>query len=182
MNRRDVLRYAALGTGTAVFAPLASAVLSGCGPAAVEDAYQPILFTPSQFDLVKQVMDVILPRTDTPSATDASVHITADKMVGEVYAEEDRQTYLSGIAQLESWLADNGFDDADARLGLLRKIEDGDIPKGVLDAYLHLKQQVISFYLTSELIAENHLNYLPVPGAYEPCITLEEAGGKLWAI
>jgi hypothetical protein len=127
-------------------------------------------------------MDVILPRTDTPSATDASVHVMADKIVGEVYAEEDRQAYLSGIAQLESWLVDNGFNNADARLSLLMTIEGGDIPKDVNDAYLHLKQQVISFYLTSELIAENHLNYLPVPGAYEPCITLEEAGGKLWAI
>ncbi len=50
------------------------------------------------------------------------------------------------------------------------------------NTYNQLRQQTISYYLSSEEICTNYLNYLPVPGKYEPCITLEEAGGKAWAI
>jgi len=41
--------------------------------------------------------------------------------------------------------------------------------------------QMIDRMVTEE-IATNYLNYLPVPGAYEGCITLESVGGKAWAI
>ena len=49
-------------------------------------------------------------------------------------------------------------------------------------AFLEFKQQTIAYYLSTEEIATNYLNYLPVPGTYESCISLESVGGKAWAL
>ncbi len=45
-----------------------------------------------------------------------------------------------------------------------------------------LRNLTIAGYFGSELIATNHLNYLPVPGPYQGCIPLEEVDGKAWAL
>jgi len=50
------------------------------------------------------------------------------------------------------------------------------------ETYNQIRQQTISYYLSTEEINTKYLNYLPVPGKYQPCISLEEAGGKAWAI
>lgn len=50
------------------------------------------------------------------------------------------------------------------------------------ESYRHIKQQTIAYFLSTEEISTNHLNYLPVPGKYEACISLESVGGKAWAI
>lgn len=47
--------------------------------------------------------------------------------------------------------------------------------------YEQIKQQAITYWLNSEIIATNHLNYLPIPGKYEACIPLESVGGKAWS-
>ena len=65
----------------------------------------------------------------------------------------------------------------------IANIEGGnDVPEQVKESYLDIKQQAIAYYLSSEEVATKFLNYLPVPGPYVPCITLEEAGGKAWAL
>ncbi len=40
----------------------------------------------------------------------------------------------------------------------------------------------IILYLSTEEIGLNFLNYLPIPGPYESCISLEEVNGKAWAL
>jgi len=49
-------------------------------------------------------------------------------------------------------------------------------------ALLDIKQQAVAYYLSTKEIATNYLNYLPIPGEYEPCISLESVNGKVWAI
>ncbi|MCA6079121.1 gluconate 2-dehydrogenase subunit 3 family protein [Fulvivirga sedimenti] len=188
MKRRELLKYTALASGTAVFAPLASSILAGCGRKPVEDIpnYQPEVFTTDQFKLVTDMADIILPRTDTPGASDVGVPQTIDSIVGNVYEKADQEQYKAGMTSLERFMGEAGYTKMtpEEKLGFLRDFETGNLngPEGVVGAYMHLRQQIIAFYLSSEAIAENQLNYLPVPGEYEPCITLEEAGGKAWAI
>lgn len=95
MNRRQILQYTAWLTGGAVSTAFTGAFLSGCSdgqqagrqPAAVTiNGEMPILhfFTPEQFVLLTRLADTILPRTDSPSATDVKAHITLDSMVGQI--------------------------------------------------------------------------------------------------
>jgi hypothetical protein len=185
MKRRELLKLTALATGAAVCSPLAGSILSGCTTAPLETsaAYEPVFFTSNEFNFLQNFVDTILPKTDTPAATEVGVHRTIDSIVAKVYSPEDQKLYKTDFTVVQQLLEENGWENMkhDEKIQWLQKLELDMEGKG-RSGYLHLKQQAIAFYLSSELIAENELNYLPVPGEYKPCISLEETGGKAWAI
>ncbi len=185
MNRRDMLKYAALLTGSAVSGSFASAFLSGCSrPGAVDSELH--FFDAHQFKLVAQLADTILPRTDSPSATDVGVHQTIDTMIGLVFDNDFKNEFRTGWTDLEIYLSGHNFDNLDQpeRVELLRGLELGrnSETENAREAYVELKQQVIAYYLTTEEIGREHLNYLPVPIHYGPCISVDDVDNKAWAI
>ena len=183
MNRRDMLKYTALLTGAAVSAPFASAFLSGCTR---ETANSELLFFDSdQFDLLTQIADTILPRTDSPSASDVNVPQTVDSMFGLVFKDDFKTVFRNQWDELEAFLAGQNFQQLDesVRVDLLSNLEtsgDDEVANAKL-AFRELKQQVIAYYLNTEEIGTQFLNYLPIPGEYQPCISLDEVNNKAWA-
>lgn len=195
MNRREILRYTAWITGAAVSAPLAGAILSGCSeapnnlqPSADDSTKMGVLhyFSPEKFLLLTLVADTILPRTDSPSASDVQVPATVDSMIGKVFDEDYQAGFKLQWLQLESYLRAGNFAELDsaARVELLRDLELGQSEElaSARTCFTDLKQQVVAYYLTKEEIGEKYLNYVPIPGKYEPCISLEEANNRAWAI
>ncbi len=205
MNRREILRYAAYATGMAVTAPFASAFLVSCkrdeAVAAGVVAYVPTFFTAEEYQFISTFSDTILPKTDTPSASEVGVPEMIDKVVGQVYGAEAQTKTREGLTLLMQKLnaekADGGFvamEEA-ARLAFLQAQDDyfknpttdwealGEEATSIKDAYFTLKQATISYYFTSEEVATKQLVYLPVPGPYIACGDLQElTGGKAWAI
>ncbi len=189
MTRREILRYTAFATGAAVSAPLASAFLVGC-QSDFDDNYIPEFFKEEEFGVVKHLMNTILPKTDSPSAIQVGAHQVLDKMLLNVYAEEDQLEFRTSFAALNTHLKEaaggKSFDSLGNKkqLVLLKELEqaEGEELEVVKSAYLDIKQQTIAYYLSSERVGKEFLNYLPVPGEYEACISLAEAGGKAWAI
>jgi len=182
MKRRDIIRYTAFATGAVLSAPLMSVLVSGCKTDEVVQAATKLnLFSQEEFDTLKALVDTILPKTDSPSASDVGVHTMIDHMVGSVFSEEDKKSFKDKFQSLASYLGTKGFGDAtaDDKLNILNGAYSNASTKAGLQA---VKQQTIAYYLSSEEIAKNYLNYLPVPGAWQSCISLEEAGGKKWAI
>jgi hypothetical protein len=188
MNRREILRYTALVTGAAISAPLASSLLLGCqrdeisaGGAAGELAF----FSESEMARVKKMVDIILPQTDSPAASEVGVHQMIDHMVGKVYPATNQQEYRQNFEQLDSYLQAQGFEQMsdEAALALLQTLD----PAKSTDlatagsAFLAFKQQTVAYYLNTETIGTQFLNYLPIPGEYKPCISVEEVGNKAWA-
>ena len=187
MNRREILKYTAWATGAAVGAPLISAVLSGCeSEPAVAEGADLQLFSTDDFALLQDLVDVILPATDSPSASEVGVPHTIDHMVGYVYDDPARQSFAEGFAALAGYLRQAGFEKSDGsgKLEMLKALQistdEGSEP--VRKAFLDLRQQTIAYYLSTEEIGTKFLNYLPVPGTYAACISLEEAGGKASAL
>jgi hypothetical protein len=188
MNRRTILKYTALATGVAVGGPLASVILSGCqsGAAGSADDYRPKFFTESEMSQLRSLIDVILPKTDSPSASDVGVHRVMDSMVGEVYTAENQAKFRQGFTALTEHLTKAGFFDKKPA-EQVQTLQTLDTSKEenlapVRAAYLDVKQQTVAYFLSNEEIGTKYLNYLPVPGEYQPCISVEEAGGILWAI
>ena len=188
MNRRDILRLTATMTGAAVVAPLASTLLTSCNMEPVIP-FKPAYFTEDEYALIKTIADIILPKTDSPAASEVGAPQMIDQMVGTVYDEEDKIEHKEKFAALLLFL--NGEENKspfidkseEEQFTIIKSIEDREVEiELVKDAYLEIKQQTIAYYLSSEEISKNYLNFLPVPGEYEPCITVEEAGGKAWAI
>ena len=183
MKRREILRYTALATGAAISAPLLSSLLVGCQSEVVPaiTAEELAFFSGTEFELVKTIADIILPKTDSPSATDVGVHDMIDQMVGKVYSEKEKTDYKTGFTALSNLVGKATGNDL---IALVNQLNNGDesTPEAARKGFTHLKQQTIAYYLSSKEIGMNYLTYLPVPGDYEACITVEEAGGKAWAL
>ena len=192
MNRREILKLTALATGVAVSAPLLSTLLTGCQTTLPDqDAdYELLFFDKEEFSLVRDLVDTILPKTDSPAASEVGVHRMIDHMVGKVYVGENQSNYKIGFTALKNYLAgENGKNpffkmEAKDKLAAIKGISNSkdESMKVTQKALLDLRQQTVAYYLSTEKIAKNYLTYLPVPGEYLPCITVEEAGGKAWAI
>lgn len=171
-----------MATGAAVSMPLMSVLLSGCKTDEIAKSSSTLnLFSQPEFDTLKTLVDIILPKTDSPSASDVGVHTMIDHMVGKVFDKEAKESFKSDFDKLYSHLSEKRFDEmtGDNKLFTIVEASKNDKVKAGLQA---VKQQTIAYYLSSEEIAENYLNYVPVPGGWEPCMSLEEAGGKKWAI
>lgn len=196
MNRRQILQYTAWITGSAVSASFAGAFLTGCSetpPAqklennAVAAGNLPILhfFTPDQFLLLGLIADTILPRTNSPSATDVNAHVTMDSMLGQVFNPQVQASFKKEWLALQDLLQQQNFTQKDhtAQVELLQNLELGDDSAQAVarKGLLQVKQQLIAYYLSTEEIGKNFLNYLPIPGTYEPCISVDDVNNTAWA-
>ncbi len=192
MKRREILKYTALLTGASISAPLWSAILSGCNTAPTENGGSGELqfFNQEEFTLLTGMIDLILPKTDSPSASEVGVHYTIDGMVGTVYKEEDKASFKKSFDALAGYLNGpaqgqgiSGLQPGE-QLELLQQLEESEEEQleEARNAFVDLKQQTIAYYLSTEEIATKYLTYLPVPGAYKACISVEEAGGNAWAL
>lgn len=182
MERRELIKLVSLATGSLLSAPLMGSLIVGCkGDISVDDQnYQLLFFEQKDFSLVQKLVDIILPKTDSPSASEVNVHKTIDLMIGTVYKPEQRRQYLVHFFKLKEYLESSKKEDL-ITLNTLSKSDD-DRDKLAKKALMDLKQQTIAYYLSTEVIAKNHLNYLPIPGKYEACISLDEVNGKAWAL
>lgn len=189
MNRREILKYTAMVTGAAISAPLASSLLLGCQRDETTTAGNEMdlaFFSESEMTRVKKMVDVILPKTDSPAASEIGVHSMIDQMVGTVYKKEARAAYRESFQKLDQYLKDNNFAaklGTEKELALLLAL---DPPKanGLAEAgkaFLEFKQQTIAYYLNTEEIGTKFLNYLPIPGEFKPCISVEDVDNKAWA-
>ncbi|OAV43526.1 gluconate 2-dehydrogenase subunit 3 family protein [Lewinella sp. 4G2] len=209
MNRRDILKYTSYFAGAAVAGPLASALLTGCkrDEAMLEEGYQPGYFNATQYAYIVGLADAMLPKDEYPGAVEVGVPQMIDKMVGDVYSEEDQENFTKGLNRLmEKMDADNpgGFAKLDQKAALVY-LQDQDLhykqgPRGDVDmsgedvpretfepgdgpsardAYFGLKSMIIGNYFnTPEVAVESGLlEYLPVPGEYIPCGDLQELTG-----
>lgn len=197
MNRREILRYTAWITGSAVSASFTGAFLTGCSESPQDQkvsaenrnaAELPILhfFTPEQFLLATLLADTILPRTDSPSATDVKAHTMIDSMLGQVFEASYTDNFKNGWLALQNYLDRHDFaqQEHDLQVGRLQALElaqDAAL-EPERKALVEFKQMLIAYYLATEEIGKKYLNYLPIPGTYQPCISVNDVNNKAWAI
>lgn len=189
MKRREVLKYAA----TAVIgAPLLSTVLFGSTsiPSSIFDAYKPGFFSEKQLALVKAIADTILPKTDSPSASDVGVPEKIDSMIPVVHSRNEQQDFMTAFKKLELHIdkktEGNDFStlSEEKRFQMLQSIDNsyGSELESARWVLWNLKGKTVDYYRKTQIVATEFLNYLPVPGYYDPCVSLTELGGKAWAI
>lgn len=187
MNRREaVKRMSALAGGT-LSTPIVAAILNGCKPEEKPD-WLPELLTIEQDALVKEVSELIIPKTDTPGAKEALVNRYIDLVLKDCYTEEDRNKFLAGVDALNKKAKDthgNVFVECakEEQIALLKQADEAAYTGAAAERdpfFKEMKQLTITGYFTSEPGATQALNYVPVPGAYQGCIPYEE-GQKAWA-
>ena len=202
LNRRALLRRAAVLTGGALAAPLALGVLQSCErDAAAGTAFEPQYFTREEADFISAYVDTLLPRTDTPGGLDVGVDRFIDRvmaatagprpaqpegMTADILAFDDaaRAKYGRPFAQLTTGERGERFAAAEQRSARYNPqvwgTTVGEQPP--VDFYRSFKSFVLWGYLSSETIGTEVLNYDPVPGAYDGDIALASVGGRAWSL
>ncbi len=186
MKRRDIIKYTVYVTGTALSIPLATSILTGCNIDQSLQNYQPRFFNAEQMLELKNLVDLILPKTESPAASEVGVHNTIDAMT-VIYDNEKLTTFKEGFNELILYLNQQSNDGQFShlpkgeQLQILKSMENSQVKLKSKETFIEIKQQTIAYYLKSEEIALNFLNYDPIPGEYIGCIPLSQVNGIAWA-
>tara|TARA_B100000029_G_scaffold325983_1_gene318448 strand:- start:1869 stop:2429 length:561 start_codon:yes stop_codon:yes gene_type:complete len=186
MKRRDALKNIGLSAGMIIGTPSIISILNSC--TTDPKTWKPIFLSEDQAKILKDIVDVIIPKTDTPSASEVNVIEFLDKYYKEVL-DDERQKWLketyNSLVDLIKLNYNNDLNNLTIKnyKDLLDKhmIISGD-SNDVSELLKQIKSDTIWAYKTSKFVGENVLAYDPIPGTYY-CGDLKElTGGKSWSL
>ena len=96
MNRRQALKNFGLGAGILIIGPSTLSLLQSCKNEP-NNNWEPTFLSISNGLALKQILNVIIPKTDTPGANDLNLAQFIDSYMDQV-ASEERQQYFKGSA------------------------------------------------------------------------------------
>jgi len=112
MDRRVALRNMGLALGYTVATPTLVSLVQGCKNVETAD-WTPDFFTKEQGNILHKIVDIILPKTDTPSASEVNVHVFIDRFANEIMGEIQQSiTKLSFDKFIAKALENSGKDEA----------------------------------------------------------------------
>ena len=120
MERRNALRNIGLGLGYMAATPTILSMLQSCN-ATADAGWAPQFFTAEQAAFLTTAVDVILPKTDTPGASEVNVPQFIDRFYAEILKPEDQAKIKEGMEAFVALAAENGGSDALAITTALEK-------------------------------------------------------------
>lgn len=101
MNRRLALKNLGLSLGYVVATPTLISIVQSCkNDKGV--AFTPEFFSVEEGGVVVILMDIILPKTDSPSASEAGVHMFVDQYIDVSNTEEEKALFKAKMASFLS--------------------------------------------------------------------------------
>lgn len=182
MTRREALKHTALLLGAALSR---STLVCAQTPGAHAPDARPRSLSVPHFAAIAALAECLLPRTDTPGASDAGVPAFVDTFYGGFMTSAEKNLFVGGLDRLDdASRSGHGRDYAvlpsSAQADLLRALA---LPTATENdrAFLRLARGlVLSGYFTSERVGTDVLNYDPVPGVWESCIPVERVHNTAW--
>ncbi len=183
MTRREVLKHTALALGYSVSGITITAVLQGCQGAPGQD-WSPVVFSKDQVKTLTDWVDIIIPPTDTPGASDVNVHRFIDELLSKWADEKTRTAFLEGFDALSAECKSKGIKVTEYLSQINQLAYNGQETVGdlKLTAFRQLKEWTITGYFTSAEVGMEVLAYDPIPGIYDGDYPLSETGGKAWSV
>jgi gluconate 2-dehydrogenase gamma chain len=197
MQRRDVLRL--LATGTALqLTPLKMLAFRREARALVAEQQSPRTLDSHQYETAKIMAELIIPRTETPGATDVGVADFIDLILTEWFDDAERARFLKGFRDVDA--RSNALFSAD--FSSCTPIQQSQIlidlgqemtedtsrrsRRATRSApspafYPMFRRLTLTAYFTSEDGATKALNFEIVPGSYRGCdaVGIKEAAKQL---
>jgi len=192
VDRREALRLLASGAAlrlvpAKMFAALREARHVVAGAAIFRT------LKPDQAAIASAIADLIIPRTETPSASDVGVPQFMDLILTEWYTEEERKFFLDGLAAVDhrtNILFGKGFTacSPDQQSGIMKELgermeEDAEVlrdnarayrgspPEPENNFYYMFRSLTLTGYYTSEEGATRELNFTIIPESHAGCAT-----------
>jgi hypothetical protein len=175
MQRRELLRRAAWLLGGAVSAPAALAILQGCSaqePAGAAAATLKAL-SPAQLELVAEIAEIMIPRTETSGARDAGVPAFIDEALAAVYPKAEQDRFTTGLGEFGKVLHERAADERPAfvKQSLESALQAGASPKPFI---LMVRELTLLGYFSSKVGILDNMEYVPVPTAFHGCVPLSQ--------
>lgn len=193
MHRRQALRLLA----SAATLPLLSREALSLFQAVHEQLpEQPVLKTlnPQQNATVTTIAELIIPQTDTPGAKAARVNEFIDLILTEWYDEEEKSTFMTGLADVDSRTRDlYGKDFVDCvekqQVEILQALDDEVAAREdnarrrrthppQKNFFFMMKQLTLVGYYTSQVGFEQELHGEIIPSRHAACVPLEAEAAK----
>jgi hypothetical protein len=193
MHRRQALRLLA----SAATLPLLSREAFSLFQAVHEQMPEQAVFktfNPQQNAIVTTIAELIIPQTDTPGAKAARVNEFIDLILTEWYDEEEKSTFMTGLADVDSRTHElYGKDFVDCaekqQVEILRALDD-EVAAREQDArrrrnhppeknfFFMMKQLTLVGYYTSQVGFEQELHGEIIPARHVACVPLDGEAAK----
>jgi hypothetical protein len=180
VERRDLVR--ALGAAAA-FTLMPRTAQAAWKRVAAQPNAPPRVLRAGQPALVAAIADAIIPRIDTPGATDVGVPAFIDLVVADFYDDDERAAFLAGLDAIEARARAAGAASfvemaPGARTALMDALDrplDRQAPEA--RGWSRLKGLVIHGYFTSERVQKDVLKTVVMPMRFDGNVPMKAASG-----
>ncbi|MCW9706600.1 gluconate 2-dehydrogenase subunit 3 family protein [Fodinibius salsisoli] len=177
MDRRSVLKQLALLGGGILLAPSCS-----FDSERLSVALDNLDITPDQERSLADVVETMIPATDSPGGKELKLHEFVLIMVDDCRSEEDQQLFVTGLQDLDPFFKEefgSSFSESTAlqKEDLMAKVlEEKESPNAdfpAVEPFLSMtKRYSIRGFLTSQYVMTEELPYKLVPGSFDGCVKL----------
>lgn len=175
MNRRVWIKQIATGGAGILLLP---ACIRETGP--ISATLKNISFTTSEEDLLTELVEIIIPETNTPGGKTLKLPQFLLMMIDDCYDKTEQQMYLNGLRQLDQYskrhndvpFLDLGWDN---KLNLLRTVKKSNPKQKDFSFFLkETRLLVIKGYNTSAYFMTEVIPYEMIPGRFNGCVKVKE--------
>ena len=191
MDRRKAIKNIGTGIGAITLTPSIAAIFQSCQKS---KGYTPVFISKKDFNSISQIMELIIPTTDTPGAIELKLPEFLDAYVDAVWSQDLKDNFSKGWGAFKNdALNSNGKENVnqitkenwEEQLSkyLKQSIKSLETDELALKFANDLRDLTINSYKINEYVGENLLAYSPIPGDYKGCVDLKETtGGKAWSL
>lgn len=112
MDRRKALKNMGMSLGYVVATPTLIGIVQSCNTEKVLE-WTPDFFTKEEGAVLAHLVDIILPETDTPSATEVKVDVFIDRFANQVMQKKQQDFLKMSMGKfIEKAIADSGKETA----------------------------------------------------------------------
>ena len=170
MKRRDLLKKGVYGLAGVTLSSTLISTLQNCSSI---EKYIPLYFSNDEFSLLSNIVDFLVPKTETPGAVDMKVPQFIDIIISETYNSESKNNFSNKFKLLIEDFKSNNIDLSDYNSIKSKFVNDFN-NKTHQEVYNQIRDLTVWGFKTSKEIALNVLNYNPIPGYQLGCINIKE--------
>ena len=170
MNRRDLLKKGVYGLAGVSLSSTLISTLQSCTSI---EKYSPHYFSKTEFSLLSNIVDFLIPKTETPGALELKVPQFIDIIISETYNNESKNNFSNKLKLLIEDFKSNNIDLSDYNSMKSKFVNDFN-NKTHQEIYNQIRDLTVWGFKTSKEIALNVLNYNPIPGYQLGCVDIDK--------
>ena len=170
MNRRDLLKKGVYGLAGVTLSSTLISTLQSCSSI---EKYNPVYFSKIEFSLLSNIVDFLIPKTETPGAVDMKVPQFIDIIISETYNDESKNNFSNKLKELIEDFKSNNIDLSDYNSMKSKFVNDFN-NETHQEMYNQIRDLTVWGFKTSKEIALNVLNYNPIPGYQLGCVDIDK--------